>query len=129
MPLALVVRRLAFTGLALCFLVVVLGAYVRLSAAGLACPDWPGCYGAPTPAGIAPAAAADQNFSAAISGTLEQHRVGARRGGEYRRHGPCGACPDHDDARHERAKSSGAAAKRERVKGRRTDAALRALER
>ena len=58
MPLALVVRRLAFTGLALCFLVVVLGAYVRLSAAGLACPDWPGCYGAPTPAGIAPAAAA-----------------------------------------------------------------------
>jgi heme a synthase len=58
MPLALVIRRLAFTGLALCFLVVVLGAYVRLSAAGLACPDWPGCYGAPTPAGIAPAAAA-----------------------------------------------------------------------
>ena len=31
------------TGLALC--VVVLGAYVRLSDAGLGCPDWPGCYG------------------------------------------------------------------------------------
>ena len=30
--------------LALC--VVVLGAYVRLSDAGLGCPDWPGCYGA-----------------------------------------------------------------------------------
>lgn len=29
--------------LALC--VVVLGAYVRLSDAGLGCPDWPGCYG------------------------------------------------------------------------------------
>ena len=29
--------------LALC--VVVLGAWVRLSAAGLGCPDWPGCYG------------------------------------------------------------------------------------
>ena len=31
------------TILALC--VVVLGAYVRLSDAGLGCPDWPGCYG------------------------------------------------------------------------------------
>jgi len=31
------------TVLALC--VVVLGAYVRLSHAGLGCPDWPGCYG------------------------------------------------------------------------------------
>lgn len=31
------------TVLALC--VVVLGAYVRLSDAGLGCPDWPGCYG------------------------------------------------------------------------------------
>ena len=29
--------------LALC--VVVLGAYVRLTNAGLGCPDWPGCYG------------------------------------------------------------------------------------
>ena len=31
------------TVLALC--VVVLGAFVRLSDAGLGCPDWPGCYG------------------------------------------------------------------------------------
>ena len=30
---------------ALAFTVVVLGAYVRLSQAGLGCPDWPGCYG------------------------------------------------------------------------------------
>jgi cytochrome c oxidase assembly protein subunit 15 len=29
----------------LAFGVVMLGAYVRLSAAGLGCPDWPGCYG------------------------------------------------------------------------------------
>jgi len=29
----------------LAFAVVVLGAYVRLSDAGLGCPDWPGCYG------------------------------------------------------------------------------------
>ena len=27
------------------FCVIVLGAYVRLSNAGLGCPDWPGCYG------------------------------------------------------------------------------------
>jgi cytochrome c oxidase assembly protein subunit 15 len=58
MPPALWIRRLAFAGLVLCLLVVVLGAYVRLSAAGLGCPDWPGCYGAPTPFGIAPDAAA-----------------------------------------------------------------------
>ena len=51
MALFVWIRRLAFTGLVLCFLVVVLGAYVRLSAAGLSCPDWPGCYGAPTPLG------------------------------------------------------------------------------
>lgn len=34
---------LVATILTLC--VVVLGAYVRLSDAGLGCPDWPGCYG------------------------------------------------------------------------------------
>jgi heme a synthase len=31
--------------------VVVFGAYVRLNAAGLGCPDWPGCYGHATPVG------------------------------------------------------------------------------
>ena len=34
---------LGATILALC--VVVFGAYVRLTDAGLGCPDWPGCYG------------------------------------------------------------------------------------
>jgi cytochrome c oxidase assembly protein subunit 15 len=38
-------RRLALAGVILAFCVVVLGAWVRLSAAGLGCPDWPGCYG------------------------------------------------------------------------------------
>jgi heme a synthase len=38
-------RRLALAGVVLAFGVVVLGAWVRLSAAGLGCPDWPGCYG------------------------------------------------------------------------------------
>ena len=38
-------RRLARTGAALAAIVVVLGAWVRLTDAGLGCPDWPGCYG------------------------------------------------------------------------------------
>jgi cytochrome c oxidase assembly protein subunit 15 len=38
-------RRLALAGVVLTFAVVVLGAWVRLSDAGLGCPDWPGCYG------------------------------------------------------------------------------------
>jgi cytochrome c oxidase assembly protein subunit 15 len=44
-------RRLALAGVLLAFVVVVLGAYVRLTAAGLGCPDWPGCYGHLTPGG------------------------------------------------------------------------------
>jgi heme a synthase len=40
-----VFRLLSITAFILCFVVVVLGAYVRLSAAGLGCPDWPTCYG------------------------------------------------------------------------------------
>ena len=37
--------RLVWIATGLAFCVVVLGAYVRLSDAGLGCPDWPGCYG------------------------------------------------------------------------------------
>mgnify|MGYP006357093449 FL=1 len=48
---AALARRLALLALCLCFGVVVLGAYVRLSDAGLGCPDWPGCYGHVTPTG------------------------------------------------------------------------------
>ncbi len=40
-----VFRRLALVATVLTLCVVVLGAYVRLSDAGLGCPDWPGCYG------------------------------------------------------------------------------------
>jgi len=38
-------HRLCLAGTLLGFCVVVLGAWVRLSDAGLGCPDWPGCYG------------------------------------------------------------------------------------
>ncbi|MBU1645409.1 MAG: COX15/CtaA family protein [Gammaproteobacteria bacterium] len=38
-------RSLALVATLLAFGVVALGAYVRLSDAGLGCPDWPGCYG------------------------------------------------------------------------------------
>jgi cytochrome c oxidase assembly protein subunit 15 len=38
-------RQLSWFGAVLALCVVVLGAYVRLSDAGLGCPDWPGCYG------------------------------------------------------------------------------------
>jgi cytochrome c oxidase assembly protein subunit 15 len=51
-------RKLAFVAAALAFVVVVVGAYVRLSDAGLGCPDWPFCYGRPVPEQIADQAVA-----------------------------------------------------------------------
>ena len=38
-------RRAALLAAILCAIVVVVGAWVRLTNAGLGCPDWPGCYG------------------------------------------------------------------------------------
>jgi cytochrome c oxidase assembly protein subunit 15 len=38
-------RRAALAATLLCAIVVVVGAWVRLTNAGLGCPDWPGCYG------------------------------------------------------------------------------------
>jgi cytochrome c oxidase assembly protein subunit 15 len=39
------IQRIASIAVLIVFCVIVLGAYVRLSHAGLGCPDWPGCYG------------------------------------------------------------------------------------
>ena len=38
-------KQLTLFGVILALFVIVLGAYTRLSDAGLGCPDWPGCYG------------------------------------------------------------------------------------
>src|SRR3974390_3637797 len=51
-------RRLSLIAALLAAVVVVLGAWVRLTDAGLGCPDWPGCYGHIYPSG--------HNFSKAL---------------------------------------------------------------
>jgi cytochrome c oxidase assembly protein subunit 15 len=38
-------KKLVLASIFLALLVIVLGAYTRLTDAGLGCPDWPGCYG------------------------------------------------------------------------------------
>ncbi len=42
-------RRLIAMITVVTFCLIILGAFVRLSDAGLGCPDWPGCYGNLTP--------------------------------------------------------------------------------
>jgi len=44
-------RRLLAVALFLTFDLIMFGAFVRVTDAGLGCPDWPGCYGKATPVG------------------------------------------------------------------------------
>ena len=66
-------RRFVLIAAMLALCVVVVGAYVRLSDAGLGCPDWPGCYGQLT---VPDSAAALEQAQSAYPGKLiEAHKA------------------------------------------------------
>jgi cytochrome c oxidase assembly protein subunit 15 len=69
-PRVLWFRRLALAGAVLAAAVVILGAWVRLTDAGLGCPDWPGCYGHIYPQ-------ADHPFSKALHEMIHRYFAGA----------------------------------------------------
>jgi fused signal recognition particle receptor len=62
-------KKLTLLCLFLAFCVVVMGAYIRISEAGLGCPDWPGCYGATIAEG--------PQIGEALRKALGPHAVGA----------------------------------------------------
>lgn len=63
-------HRLAWAAVLLALCVIVFGSFVRLSNAGLSCPDWPTCYGQATwPTHDHEVAAANQNFERAVEVT------------------------------------------------------------
>lgn len=66
-------RALAWIACVFAFCVIVFGSFVRLSNAGLSCPDWPTCYGRITwPVKPAAVARADQAFP---NRPVETHRA------------------------------------------------------
>jgi cytochrome c oxidase assembly protein subunit 15 len=75
----LVLRRLSLAAMLLALCVVVFGAYVRLTDAGLGCPDWPGCYGHVTPAQAAAANAGTAEAPLHVGKAWNEmiHRYGA----------------------------------------------------
>ena len=79
MPIDRWMRGLALFGVLLCFGVVVLGAYVRLTDAGLGCPDWPGCYGHVSPVG-AERSPASQAHGVTMTGTTSRNAAWSTSG-------------------------------------------------
>src|SRR5690606_7983600 len=65
-------HRLAWLAVALALGVIVFGAFVRLSDAGLSCPDWPTCYGR---AAWPTAASADVDHAATAIRPVEVHKA------------------------------------------------------
>jgi len=56
------IRTLSLAGVLLCFAVIALGAFTRLTNSGISCPDWPECYGHITPMGAEDSPAAQARF-------------------------------------------------------------------
>lgn len=72
-------KKITFFGLLLAVCVVVMGAYLRLSQAGLGCPDWPLCYGqvivqVPSPGEILPQFPGTPPFEAVKAWKAVTHR-------------------------------------------------------
>ena len=65
-------HRLAWLAVGLAFAVIVFGAFVRLSDAGLSCPDWPTCYGR---AGWPTVATAVDEYAATAIRPVEVHKA------------------------------------------------------
>jgi len=65
-------HRIAWLAAALALCVIVFGAFVRLSNAGLSCPDWPTCYGRATWPGAAQDAA---DHAATAIRAVEPHKA------------------------------------------------------
>jgi len=67
------VQALRLLTLFLTFDLVLFGAFTRLTDSGLGCPDWPGCYGKPSPVGASTAIALAQ--TAMPSGPVTQAKA------------------------------------------------------
>jgi heme a synthase len=68
-------RLLIAAAVLLTAFVVVVGAFVRLSDAGLGCPDWPGCYGHMTPAHAQEKIAAAVEAQGGAHGPVSMHKA------------------------------------------------------
>ena len=78
-------HRIAWAGVLLTLCVIVFGGFVRLSNAGLSCPDWPTCYGRAT------WPVQDHEVAAANVADLDLHAAPSAAQGAHVRRG----APDH----------------------------------